>query len=245
MNGKPGIALATFGTLGFMRLGVDRYPDMEFPFVGVMVTMEGASPTTLEDEVVDVLEEAFATIEGVRHTYSEATDSAARVMMEFDVRDKLNAAMRNLPDEIDPPSVGKADYSRFPIVYAPISTDLPITEATDYIDRHLKPLGESIPGAAGAVLHGGRERAIRIWIDPDALRARDLAVSDVLGALRREHLERSGGIVEGGSVEWTLKTDAEFRSIEELFRGRGKRRFDSAMSLESRTDPRTCVEPHI
>ena len=149
------LALATFGTLGFMRLGVDRYPDMEFPFVGVMVTMEGASPTTLEDEVVDVLEEAFATIEGVRHTYSEATDSAARVMMEFelghdldvaaqDVRDKLNAAMRNLPDEIDPPSVGKADYSRFPIVYAPISTDLPITEATDYIDRHLKPLGESI-----------------------------------------------------------------------------------------------------
>jgi hydrophobe/amphiphile efflux-1 (HAE1) family protein len=221
------LALATFGTLGFMRLGVDRYPDMEFPFVGVMVTMEGASPTTLEDEVVDVLEEAFATIEGVRHTYSEATDSAARVMMEFelghdldvaaqDVRDKLNAAMRNLPDEIDPPSVGKADYSRFPIVYAPISTDLPITEATDYIDRHLKPLGESIPGAAGTVLHGGLERAIRIWIDPDALRARDLAVSDVLGALRREHLERSGGIVEGGSVEWTLKTDAEFRSIEEL-----------------------------
>ena len=75
------LALATFGILGFMRLGVDRYPDMEFPFVGVMITMEGASPTTLEDDVIDVLEEAFATIEGVRHTYSEATDGAARVMM--------------------------------------------------------------------------------------------------------------------------------------------------------------------
>lgn len=221
------LALATFGILGFLRLGVDRYPDMEFPFVGVMITMEGASPTALEDEVVDVLEEAFATIEGVRHTYSEATDSAARVVMEFelghdldvaaqDVRDKLNAAMRHLPDEIDPPAVGKADYSQFPIIYAPIATDLPITEATDYIDRHLKPLAESIPGAAGAVLYGSLERAIRIWIDPDALRARNLAVSDVLGALRREHLERSGGVVEGGAVEWTLKTDAEFRSIEEL-----------------------------
>jgi HAE1 family hydrophobic/amphiphilic exporter-1 len=221
------LALATFGILGFMRLGVDRYPDMEFPFVGVMVTMEGASPTTLEDEVVDVLEEAFATIEGVRHTYSEATDSAARVMMEFelghdldiaaqDVREKLNIAMRDLPDEINPPAVGKADYSQFPIVYAPITTDLPITEATEYIDRHLKPLAESIPGVAGAVLYGGLERAIRIWIDPDALRARNLAASDVLSALRREHVERSGGIVEGGTVEWSLKTDAEFRSIEEL-----------------------------
>ena len=221
------LALATFGTLGFMRLGVDRYPDMEFPFVGVQVYMEGASPTTLEDEVVDVLEEAFATIEGVRHTYSEATHGVARVMMEFelghdldvaaqDVRDKLNQSMGNLPDEIDPPAVGKADYSQFPIIYAPITTELSITETTEYIERHLKPLVESIPGASGATLYGGLERNIRIWIDPEALRARDLAVSDVLLALRREHVDRSGGFVEGAAVEWALKTDAEFRSIQEL-----------------------------
>jgi hydrophobe/amphiphile efflux-1 (HAE1) family protein len=221
------LALATFGVLGFLRLGVDRYPDMTFPFVGTQVYMEGASPTTLEDEVVDVLEESFATIEGVRHIYSEATHSAARVMMEFelgydldvaaqDVRDKLNIVMNDLPDEIDPPAIGKADYSQFPIIYAPITTDLSITETTEYIERHLKPLADSIPGAAGSVLYGGLERNIRIWVDPEALRARKLAVSDVLTALRREHVERSGGFVEGATVEWALKTDAEFRSIEEL-----------------------------
>jgi HAE1 family hydrophobic/amphiphilic exporter-1 len=60
------MALATFGVLGFLRLGVDQYPDMTFPFVGVVVTLEGASPSTMEDEVVDPLEEAFATIEGDR-----------------------------------------------------------------------------------------------------------------------------------------------------------------------------------
>ncbi len=221
------LGLATFGILGFLRLGIDRYPDMEFPYVGVMVFMDGASPSTLEDEVLDPLEEAFATIEGVRHTYSEASHGAARVVMEFelghdldvaaqDVRDKLNASMDRLPDEIDPPAVGKADYSQFPIVYAPISTELPITETTEYIDRHLKPIAESIPGAAGAVLYGGLERNIRIWVDPDALRARNLAVSDVLAALRREHVERSGGFVEGSAVEWAIKTDAEFRSVDEL-----------------------------
>ncbi len=221
------LALATFGVLGFLRLGVDRYPDMTFPFVGTMIVMEGASPSTLEDEVVDVLEEAYATIEGVRHVYSEATNSMARVVLEFeldhdldvaaqDVRDKLNSSMQELPDEIDPPAIGKADFSQFPIIYAPISTDLPITEATEYIDRHLKPLAESIPGAAGAILFGGLERNIRIWVDPDALRARKLAVSDILAALRREHVERSGGFVEGAAIEWAIKTDAEFRSIEEL-----------------------------
>ena len=79
------LALATFGVLGFLRLGVDRYPDMTFPFVGTMIVMEGASPSTLEDEVVDVLEEAYATIEGVRHVYSEATNSMARVVLEFEL----------------------------------------------------------------------------------------------------------------------------------------------------------------
>jgi len=140
------LALATFGVLGFLRLGIDRYPDMEFPYVGVKVTMQGASPTTMEDEVVEVLEEAFATIEGVRHIHSEATQDAAQVLLEFelghdidvaaqDVRDKLNRSMNDLPREIEPPALGKADYSQFPIIYAPISSDLSVTATTEYVDR--------------------------------------------------------------------------------------------------------------
>ncbi|MBJ22649.1 MAG: hypothetical protein CL933_24835 [Deltaproteobacteria bacterium] len=223
------LALAVFGIMGFMRLGIDRFPDMTFPYVGVMIMMEGASPTTIEDEIVDVLEEAFATIEGVRHTFSTSAQGMGRVMMEFeldhdldvaaqDVRDKINMSMNQLPDEIDPPILGKADFSMFPIIYAPIMSDLPITETTEYVDRHIKPMIESIPGAAGAEIYGDLERNIRIWIKPDALRARGLSVSDVLMALRREHVERPGGFVEGSSVEWALKTDAEFRSIDELAR---------------------------
>ncbi len=221
------LALATFGVLGFLRLGVDQYPKMEFPYVGVSVRLDGASPTTLEDEVIEPLEEAFATIEGVRHIHSEATQNQARVMLEFeletdidvaaqDVRDKLNITMNDLPRAIDPPSLGKADFSAFPIIYAPISSDLDPTETTEYVERHVKPPVETIPGAASVTLFGSLERNIRIWIDPDALRARNLAVSDVLSALRREHVDRPGGFVEGASVEWALKTDAEFRSVEEL-----------------------------
>ncbi|MEM7409794.1 MAG: efflux RND transporter permease subunit [Myxococcota bacterium] len=221
------LAMATFGILGFTRLGVDRYPEMEFPFVGVRVSMEGASPSVMEDEIVDVLEEGFSSLEGLRHIYSTATQGAATVIMEFeldhdldvaaqDVRDKLNLKLDELPREINPPSMGKADYSNFPIIWAPVAIDMPITEATEYLERHVKPVIESIPGAAGVMLFGGIERNIRIWIDPDALRARGLAAGDVLRALRREHVERSGGFIEGSSVDWALKTDAEFRSVEEL-----------------------------
>ena len=123
-----------------------------------------------------------------------------------------------MPKEIEPPVIGKADFSMFPIIFAPITTTMPATEATEYIDRHMKPMIESIPGAAGTEVYGAVERNIRIWIDPDALRARNLAVSDVLDAVRREHVERPGGFVEGHEIEWALKTAAEFRSLEDLER---------------------------
>ncbi len=221
------LALATFGVLGFVRLGVDRYPDMEFPFVGVRVELEGGSPTAIEDEIIDPLEEAFATIEGVRHIHSQAGQGEGRVTLEFelehdldtaaqDVRDKLNVTMRRLPRDIEAPSLGKADYSQFPIIIAPIASDLSAIETTEYVEEHIKPALESIPGAAGVQVWGGRDRNLRIWIDPAALRARGLAVSDVLGALRREHVDRPGGFIEGQTVEWAVKTDAEFRSVAEL-----------------------------
>ena len=223
------LALATFGVLGFMRLGVDQYPDMTFPFVGVMVALEGAAPSAIEDEVVDILEESFATIEGVRHITSDSAQGMGRVMLEFelevdldvaanDVRDKLNVVMDQLPREIDPPALGKADFSQFPIIYVPISSELSPAETTTYVKRHVKPVIESIPGVARVSLFGAHERNIRIWVDPDALRARNLAASDLLDALRREHVESPGGFVEGSAVDWAVKTDAEFRSVAELER---------------------------
>ena len=221
------LALATFGVMGFSRLGVDQFPDMEFPYVGVMLEYKGASPSTMEEEVVDVVEEAFSTIEGVRHIQSVSSHGAGQVILEFDlevdvdiaaqdVRDKLSLVRRELPRDLEPPTVGKADFSQFPIIWAPISADLPETEATEYIERHIKPVAESIPGVARVEIFGKRERNIRIWIQPDALRARGLAASDLLAALRREHIERPGGYVEGRSVEWVVKTDAEFHSVREL-----------------------------
>jgi HAE1 family hydrophobic/amphiphilic exporter-1 len=220
-------ALATFGVLGLMRLGIDRYPAMEPPFAGVVVRMIGASPSTMEEDVAEILEESFATIEGVKHIYSESTHGVAMVMAEFelehdidvgaqDIRDKLNSDMDELPAEIEPPGIGKFDFSSFPVIYAPIASDLTQVETTEYIEEHVKPYIESIPGAAGVSLYGARERNIRIWIDPDALRARNMAITDVLDALRREHVERPGGFVEGRSVEWALKTAAEFRTVDEL-----------------------------
>jgi HAE1 family hydrophobic/amphiphilic exporter-1 len=121
-----------------------------------------------------------------------------------------------LPAEMDPPVVGRFNANDQPILWLPFQTDRTPVEASEYIRRHVKPVFETIPGVAGIALFGRRDRNIRIWLDGDELRARGLAAGDVLAALRREHVERPGGLIESAEVEYAVKTDAEFDTLEEL-----------------------------
>jgi HAE1 family hydrophobic/amphiphilic exporter-1 len=222
------LALLVFGALGYSRLGVDQYPDMEFPQAVVTAELEGATPEGIEQDVTDVIEEHLSTISGVRAVRSVSYAGVARIVVEFqlgvdldtaiqDVRDQVAKARRRLPVELETPQVEKIRMGSFPILYVPFrSTTRPLVEVSEYVKRQVKPVLETVPGVAGVHLQGKRDRNIRIWLDADELRARGLASSDVLDALRREHVEVPGGIVEGSRVEWSVKTEAEFRSIEAL-----------------------------
>jgi HAE1 family hydrophobic/amphiphilic exporter-1 len=221
------VALGVFGVLGYNRLGVDQFPEMEFPVVTVDATLEGATPEGIEEDVTDPLEERFTTISGIRTIRSSSFQGAARIEIEFvlgtdldvavqDVRDEVAQAMEVLPREIETPTVTRSSSSGRAILYAPFFSELPLVQVSEYVDRVVKPQIDTIPGVAGAVVFGMRERNIRIWVDSQKLRARGLAASDLIQAIGREHVDRPAGFIEGSSVEWTVKTDAEFKSIDAL-----------------------------
>jgi HAE1 family hydrophobic/amphiphilic exporter-1 len=222
------LALLVFGVLGYVRLGVDQYPDMEFPQIEIVAVLEGATPEGIEEDVTDVLEEHLNTISGIRHLRSNSYQGICRIMVEFelgtdldvavqDVRDQVSAARRYLPNALEPPRVRKRRAAGFPVIYIPFSSDhRPLVEVSEYVRRHVKPMLETIPGAAGVVVWGRRDRNIRIWLESDALRSRGLAANDVLAALARQHVDIPGGIVESSKIEWSVKTEAEFRTVAEL-----------------------------
>jgi hydrophobe/amphiphile efflux-1 (HAE1) family protein len=221
------LSLVVFGALGFVRLGVDQYPKMELPMVNVTSVLEGASPEVMEEDVTEVLEEQLNTIPGLKRLTSRSRQGLSSISVEFelgqdldraaqDVRDRVSRARWDLPKELEPPVVDKFDVSGFPIMWIPITTQRPQVEASEYVKEHVKPKVETIPGVAGIEIFGKRERQIRIWLDGEALRARGLAATDVISALRREHVERPGGLVEGDRIEFAVKTDAEYRSVAEL-----------------------------
>jgi len=223
------IAVGVFGVLGYNRLGVDQFPEMEFPVVTVNAVLEGATPGGIEEDVTDVLEERFSTIAGIRSIRSSSFQGAARIGIEFvigtdldvavqDVRDEVAQAMQELPDGIDMPTVTRRKSSGRSILYAPFFSDRPVVWLSEYIERVVKPQIDTIPGVAATEIFGQRDRTIRIWLDSQRLRGRGLSASDVIAALHREHVDTPGGFVEGPSIEWSVKTDAEFKSMDELAR---------------------------
>jgi hydrophobe/amphiphile efflux-1 (HAE1) family protein len=183
----------------------------------------------MEEDVTDVLEEHINTIAGVRKLSSKSGQGGSTISVEFeldtdidvaaqDVRDRLARARALLPEEVENPVVDKINLSNFPIMWIPLNGDRSPVEMSEFVRRSIKPKLETAEGVAGIQIFGRLDREIRIWLDGEALRARGLASTDVLEALRREHVEIPGGLVESREVEYSVKTDAEYATLDELRR---------------------------
>ena len=131
------LALIVFGVLGYQRLGMDQFPDMDLPVLSVIATLEGADPEGMEEDVTDVLEEQLNTIAGVRSITSTTFSGTTQIRVEFElgtdldivaqkVRDKIDSVRRELPPEMDPPVVSDFDANDQPILWIPFHSTLPI-----------------------------------------------------------------------------------------------------------------------
>lgn len=221
------LALIVFGVLGYNRLGVDQYPNMEFPVLTVTATLEGATPEGIEEDVTDVLEEQLSTVAGVRNIESTSYRGSSVIKVEFNlgtdldiaaqnVRDKVALARKWLPRAVEAPVVGTFNPNDQPILWIPLKITSTATVASEFVRRRINPFLETIPGIAGVSVFGRQDRNIRIWLDGDELTARRLSAVDVLDALRRQHVELPAGVIEGNRLQYSVRTAAEFRSIREL-----------------------------
>lgn len=221
--------LMLLGYISIDRIGVDLFPNVEFPFVSIETTLEGASPEVMESEVTDPLEEEVNATAGIKTLHSSSSDGYARVMIEFeldedpdvktqDVRNRVDRAIRKLPPETDQPVVRKMDPDADPVLTVIVSGPRSIAELTHYADKTIKERLQRVAGVGGIDLVGGREREIRIWVDAYKLRAYRITVHDVINAIRREHAEIPGGRLEasGGRAEFTLKTRGEVTELREF-----------------------------
>ena len=220
-------ALIIFGAIGFSRLGVSQNPDVDFPVISISVTLEGASPEIIESDVVEPLEEAVTTIEGVKTVSSTSAQGRASVTVEFalerdidlalqDVQTRVAQAARDLPREIDPPTISKTNPEDRPIMWLNLSGDRSPRELADFVRNVLKDEFQTLPGVGEVNLGGYLERNVRVWLDARKMEAVGLTAEDVVAAIRRQHIEVPAGRIETGTREMNVRAEGEALDVREF-----------------------------
>ena len=224
------LLLITFGLVAYERLPLREYPNIDPPIVTVSTSYRGASASIVETSITQLVEDRISGLEGIRNISSQSRDGRSTVTLEFgigrdidaaanDVRDRISGILNNLPDEAEPPEVQKAAGSSEVIMWLNLVSDrMGTLELTDYARRYLVDRFSVIDGVANIRIGGGKEYALRIWIDRQKLAARGLTVTDIEDALRADNVELPAGTIESQSRQFSIRTQRSFVAPEDFAR---------------------------
>lgn len=224
------LLLITFGLIGYSKLPLREYPSIDPPVVTVSTTYRGASAAIVETRITQLVEDRIAGLEGIRNISSQSRDGRSTVTLEFgigrdidaaanDVRDRISGILNDLPDEAEPPEVQKAAASSEVIMWLNLVSDrLDTLELTDYASRYLVDRFSVVDGVANIRIGGGKQYALRIWIDRQKLASRGLTVTDIEDALRDDNVELPAGSLESQNRQFSLRTLRSFITPEDFSR---------------------------
>jgi multidrug efflux pump len=221
------LAAVVFGAVAASRIGISQYPDVDFPTINIGVSWEGAAPEVIEHDVVEPIEEAVMQVEGVKSVVSNSRQGSGSITVELDlersvdlalqdVQAKVSQVQRRLPRDIDPPIVSKSNPEDQPIMWIGLAGPYSPQLLADTARYRLKEQLQTVPGVGEVMMGGFQERNVRIWLDANLLDERGLTVSDVMQALRREHVELPAGRIETQGREINVRVLGEAFDLQEL-----------------------------
>ena len=222
------LVILIMGGIGYTFLGVRDYPSVDPAIVTVSTSFPGANSDVMETQITEPLESAINSVQGIRSISSSSSDGSSRITVEFklevdmetavnDVRDKVSGAMRQLPQDVDPPVVQKADADAQPIFAVTLRSDTrSIIDVSQYAEINFKERLQTISGVSAVSVWGSKKLAIRMKMDPARLAAYGLTPLDVRTAVSRENVELPSGRIEGDKTELTIRTLGRLRTVDEF-----------------------------
>lgn len=231
-----GLLLITIGILSFDRLALREFPAIDPPIVSISTSYTGAAASVVETRITEVIEERIAGVSGIKSITSRSLNGASQITIEFnidrdidaavnDVRDRVARILDDLPEEADAPDIARADSNEDVVIWFNLTSDRhDVAELTDYAQRFLVDRYSVLDGVARVRIGGEQAYALRIWLDRNALLARELTVADIENALRSENVELPAGTLESQDVLFRIRTERSFSSPDEFARlvvGRG------------------------
>ncbi|GHF26968.1 multidrug transporter [Kordiimonas sediminis] len=220
------LLLVAFGVISFGELSVRELPDVDAPVVSIRTVYPGANAAVIETRITQIIESSIAGVPGIKTISSNSRDGSSSINIEFeldrnidaaanDVRDRLSRVLNNLPEDVLPPEVSKADDDTRPILYYNItSPTMDVLQLTDYAERNIVDRLSVVDGVAGVRIGGSKRYAIRIHLNRQAMAARGITVSDVENVLRNENIELPAGKIESLNRDTVVRINREYGEPE-------------------------------
>jgi len=222
------ILLAILGIFCASQLAIELIPDMEIPYVIVSTTYTGASPEEVNDTVTETLEQALSSVTGVKNLTASSSKGSSMISLEFEVgtdlddasatiRDRIELVKEYLPSEAKSPVLYKMDMSMMPAMVLCASSDSrTVEELKQLVEDNVEPRLQQLNGVASTTVSGGRERAIKVQISKDRLKAYGLTFTEVAQLIAAQNMNNTIGTITESGLDYTITGEGYFESIDEI-----------------------------
>ena len=222
------VLLSFAGLLSFKAMKVQQMPDLDLPTINIMASLPGAAPAQLETEVARKLENAIASLQGLKNIYTKVQDGGVTITAEFrlekptqealdDVRSAVQGARSDLPSDVRDPVVRKMDLASSPILAFAVRVPSMDDEALSwFIDNTLTRRLLAVKGVGAISRVGGATRQVEVALDPVKLQALGATAADISRQLRQVQTESAGGRADVGGSEQPMRTLATVKTVAEL-----------------------------
>ena len=222
------LAAIALGLFGLSQLDVDYLPDITYPMIKIHIWWSGATPDEIETNIAEPIERVMATVDNLDYLESSSIEGMYTLLVNFrygvhvedafqDVASAMGRAARQLPPDMDPPLIIKADPSLLPVIQVTITSDIrDLVWLREWADKWLIDKLVTVPGTAGVEIVGGLKREIRVHLDAQRMSAYNLSPDRIVKVLYEENREMFAGRVTVENREIIARTMGEFESLTEI-----------------------------
>jgi hydrophobe/amphiphile efflux-1 (HAE1) family protein len=222
-------ATTLFGIIALSRVGISQFPDVDYPNITISVSWAGASPPAVEREIVEPIEQAISQVEGVKSIASQARAGSARITATFDmsrnvdlalqdIQAKVASAQRSLPKDVPAVTVSKSNPDDQAILQIAITGAFSKQMLADVAQYQVQERLQTVDGVGQITLSGAQQRNVRIWLDASKMTEKGVVASDIINAIKTEHVEVPGGALETGGRSLDVRLLGEALDIDQFRR---------------------------
>ncbi|MBL8296774.1 MAG: efflux RND transporter permease subunit [Rhodanobacteraceae bacterium] len=221
------LSMMVIGLIAAVRLPLEKFPDIEFPFLLVDVPYPGSTPAEVERVLARPVEEALSTVPGIERMRSTSRADGLQIFIQFkwgnsvavkavEAREKIDGIRKELPSDLQRYQVLKFSVSDEPVLKLRVASDFDMANSYELLDRRVKRPLERIPGVARVSIEGVAPPELQIELSSDRLAATGVSLNELYAQLSNANFSVSAGQILDGATRYRVQPQGEWKSLEDV-----------------------------